>query len=143
MAMARITDAEIDKIVQLLTSWTGKLSWDLLRQRVNVLLGRTFTRQGLDKQEIISTAFQQAKDRLRGRPKTSEAKEDGVSPELAAARRRIDNLVAEIEVFKSERDRFLEKFATWLYNARSRGISEFDLNTPLPAVDRDSSESKR
>ena len=141
MADARLTDAEVDKIVNLLTTWQGKLSWELLLRRVTPLLGRDFTRQGLDKQQSISIAFKQAKDRIRIRAKKAPRDRDSdLPPELAAAQRRIDNLMAEVKLLKAEKDKFLERFATWLYNARSRGLSEIDLNSPLPPVDRDKSE---
>lgn len=144
MAKARLSEKEIEQIVGLLTGWSGKLSWELLLRRAEVLLRRSFTRQGLDKNTTISTAFRQAKSRLRTPLKRSANVTEGdLPPELALAQRRIDNLVAEVEVLKAERDRLLERFATWLYNARSRGISEFDLNRKLPDIDRDSSERKR
>ncbi|MBB4585579.1 vacuolar-type H+-ATPase subunit E/Vma4 [Rhizobium leguminosarum] len=135
MAKARLTDDEIERIVGLLTMWKGELSWDLLTERIESMLRRSFTRQGLNKQENILTAFQQAKARLRSTPPDPS----GLSPELAVAQARIDSLVAEVGVLKAERDRLNEKFATWLYNARSRGISTVDLNRPLPEVDRDRS----
>lgn len=138
MAVARLTAVEIDRIVGILTSWEGKLSWELLLRRVRPILKRPFTRQGLDKHEPIRIAFKQAKERLRTSSKTAIL--DRVPPELALAQRRIDSLVAEVKVLKGERDRFLEKFATWLYNARSRGISEVDLNRSLPSVDRRGSD---
>lgn len=103
------------------------------------LLRRPFTRQGLDKQDNIRTAFQQAKVRIRtAKPEASEK-----LPEIDLMQRTIDGLRAEIAVMKAERGRFAEKFATWLYNARSRGISEFELNRQLPEVDRDGSTKKR
>ncbi|MGR9231895.1 hypothetical protein ACU8NU_10055 [Rhizobium leguminosarum] len=141
MAEARLTEAEVDKIVSLLTSWRGKLSWELLLQRVAPILKRDFTRQGLDKQETISLAFKQAKDRLRLRPKRPSAGDDiDLPPELAATLRRVENLKAEVELLQAEKQRLLERFATWLYNARCRGLSEADLNNPLPPVDRGKSE---
>lgn len=143
MSKRRLSEKEIQQIVGLLTAWRGKLSWKLLLGRVEALLGRPFTRQGLDKNETISIAFQQAKDRIRSRPKRTAAVESDSPPELALVQRRIDSLVAEVEVLKAERDRLLERFATWLYNARSRGVSEFDLNRKLPDVERESSERRR
>ncbi len=141
MAESRLTDAEVDKIVTILTTWQGKLSWELLLQRVAPVLKRQFTRQGLDKQVTISIAFKQAKDRTRIRAlKGPKVRDPDLPPELAAALRRIDNLKAEVDLLHTEKDRLLERFATWLYNARSRGISEYDLNQPLPKVDRDKSE---
>ncbi|NEH27458.1 hypothetical protein [Rhizobium ruizarguesonis] len=144
MAEARLTGAEVDKIVNLLTTWQGKLSWELLLRRMRPLLGRDFTRQGLDKQQSISIAFKQAKERTRIRAKKAPAGGDpDLPPELASALRRIDNLKAEVELLQAEKDRLLERFATWLYNARSRGISDYDLSQPLPPVDRDKSDGKR
>lgn len=141
MADARLTDPEVDKIVGLLTTWQGKLSWELLLLRVIPILGRDFTRQGLDKQPLISAAFKQAKDRLRIRAKkASSSSVDNRMPELVAAENRIENLLAEIAVMKAEKDRLLERFATWLYNARSRGLTQSDLSHPLPRIDRDHSE---
>ncbi len=137
MAKARLTDEEIDRIVALLVSWRGKLSWDLLTKKVGVSLKRSFTRQGLDKQENIRTAFQQAKERLRSTPARKSS--DEMSAELAMVLGRVDRLEAELAVMKAERNRFLQKFATWQYNARSRGMSEADLNMPLPRVGRDRS----
>lgn len=140
MAVARLTEAEVDKIVTLLTGWQGKLSWELLLIRIKPFLKREFTRQGLDKQETISIAFKQAKDRLRLRTKKPAPDRGDMPPELAAALSRVDNLIAEVDMLKVERDRLLERFATWLYNARTRGLSEMDLNQPLPLIDRDRSE---
>lgn len=140
MAKARLTDDEIERIVSLLISWQGKLSWELLTEQVGVTLKRPFTRQGLDKQENIRTAFQQAKGRLRSSSVTPSASE--MSTKLAMALGRVDRLEAEVAVLKAERSRFNEKFATWQYNARSRGLSQADLNMPLPRVDRDRSTAK-
>lgn len=143
MARTRLSDQEIEQIVGLLTSWTGELSWELVVIRVKALLKRPFTRQGLDKQQPIRFAFKQAKTRLRTRPrKVKLGAEDGMSPELAAAQRQIDNLRAEIKVLKAEKNALLERFATWTYNARSRGLSEEALNRKLPPVDRRPSEKK-
>lgn len=140
MAKARLTDDEIDRIVAMLVSWQGKLSWDLLTGQVEVILKRTFTRQGLDKQDNIRVAFQQAKDRLRSSPLATPPPE--MSAELALALSRVDRLEAQIAVLKAERNRFLQKFATWQYNARSRNMSEADLNIALPRVERDRSTAE-
>ncbi|MDX0442751.1 hypothetical protein GOD94_16205 [Sinorhizobium medicae] len=137
MAKARLTEDEIDRIVGLLVGWQGDLSWDLLTERVEAVLKRPFTRQGLSKQENVLVAFQQAKDRLRSSPKTPS--HSAISAELGVALGRVATLEAEIAVLKAERNRFYEKFATWQYNARSKGLSEADLNMPFPKVERDGS----
>ena len=139
MAKARLTNDEIERIVELLTSWRGTLSWELLLERVEAILRRPFTRQGLAKQDNIQTAYQQAKNRIRlAKPTYSES-----LPEIELMQNTIDSLRAKIAVMEAERGRYEEKFATWLYNARSRGISELDLNRHLPEVDRDGSTKKR
>ena len=139
MAKARLTSDEIEQIVELLTSWRGELTWELLLERVEALLRRTFTRQGLAKQENIQTAYQQAKNRIRlAKPTYSKP-----LPEIELMQNTIDSLRAKMAVMEAERGRYEEKFATWLYNARSRGISELDLNRRLPDVDRNGSVKKR
>lgn len=140
MAKARLTSNEIEQIVELLTSWRGTLSWELLLKRVEAILRRPFTRQGLAKQENILTAYQQAKNRIRlVQPTCSKPKNSEPLPEIELMQNTINSLRAKIAVMEAERGRYDEKFATWLYNARSRGISEFDLNRHLPEVDRDRS----
>ncbi|MBA4784382.1 MAG: hypothetical protein H2046_01275 [Rhizobiales bacterium] len=138
MAKGRLTSEDIEQIVGLLTSWRGKLTWELLLKRVEALLRRKFSRQGLNKHDNLRTAFQQAKKRLR----TSEPKPSKPLPEIELLQRTIDSLQAELAVIKAERGRYEEKFVTWLYNARSRGVSELDLNRRLPEVDRGRSIKK-
>ncbi|NTZ89280.1 hypothetical protein [Agrobacterium tumefaciens] len=139
MAKARLTDDEIERIIELLTSWRGTLSWELLMDRVEKLLRRSFTRQGLAKQVNIQTAYQQAKERIReGKPTHKEA-----LPEIVLMQQTIDSLRAKIAVMEAERGRYQEKFAIWLYNARIRGLSELALNSQLPEVDRNESKKKR
>jgi len=139
VAKARLKTDEIERIVDMLTSWRGDLTWDRLLQRVEKLLRRSFTRQGLAKQENIQTAYQQAKDRLR----TDKPRDVAPRLEIELLQSTIESLRARIAVIEAERGRFEEKFATWLYNARSRGISELDLNRRLPDVDRDGSVKER
>jgi hypothetical protein len=140
VAKTRLTRDEIERIIEVLTSWQGKLSWDLLLARVKkTVLRRPFTRQGLAKQENILAAYQLAKERLRaGRPAPSP-----LPPELELMQNTIISLRGKIAVLESERGRFEEKFATWLHNARGQGISVAELNRPLPKADRDRSDKSR
>lgn len=143
MSNTRLSNDDVDRIVGLLSSWTGKLTWTHLVDRVEGVLGTRYTRQGLDKHFSITTAFKKAKERNRKRnPLKLKPDDEGLPPDLAMALRTNEALRAQIEVLKAERDRFLEKFAVWLYNARSRGLSEQDLNRSLPRIDRQGSEKK-
>lgn len=141
MVKAKLSDHDIDSIVNILTGWRGKLTWELLVDKVAAVLGRPFTRQGLDYHAAIKRAFTLAKTRLRkGKHATPQSPDTSV--ELAIAVDRVDVLQAEVTLLKQERNALLETFATWLYNARNRGLSERDLNRPLPVVERHGSDRK-
>jgi hypothetical protein len=141
MPKAKLSPDDIDHIVSLLTSWHGKVTWELLVDKVAAVLGRSYTRQALNAHEGIKRAFDLAKNRAR-RGKRVNPVSPNVSPELATALDRVENLRAEVALLKQERNGFLETFAIWLYNARNRGLSERDLNQPLPTVERHRSDRK-
>ena len=139
MPKAKLSSDDIDQIVNVLTGWRGKLTWDRLVDKIAAVLGRTYTRQALNAHDQIKRAFDLAKRRARDGKRIDPAPPHG-SPELVTALDRVEILRAEVALLKQERDGFLETFATWLYNARNRGLSERDLNQPLPAVERHRSD---
>lgn len=141
MPKAKLSSDDIDHIVSLLTSWRGKLTWDLLVDKIAAILGRSYTRQALNAHVEIKRAFDLAKNRSRQGKRTDSGPQH-TSPELATALERVETLRAEVALLKQERNDFLQTFATWLYNARNRGLSERDLNQPLPAVERHRSDRK-
>lgn len=147
MAKARLSDGEVDKIVAALAGWEGKLSWELLVEHVDDLLGRPFTRQGLDKQFAVANAFTAAKERLRarrGKSKSTGGKANvGMAPELATALKRVETLLAENASLRVERERYRETFARWLFHARNKGMSERELNVPLEKAERNASEKAK
>lgn len=150
MPKPKLSADDIDGIVHLLTSWRGRLTWELLVDKVTAVLGRSYTRQALDAHDEINRAFKLAKDRSREDngtrkdrrfgPDDHEASDKDIialQKELAIAVERVESLKAEVVLLKQERNTFLETFATWLYNARNRKMTEKDLNLPLPEVQRD------
>jgi hypothetical protein len=143
MAKVKLTPQDVENIVDLLTKWKGKLTWGQLVDKVTAMLGRSYTRQALNDHQQVKRAFQVAKDRVRSRgPKSKNVDAADLPPELAAALQRIENQRAEIATLKAERNALLEKFATWLYNARNRSLTEDDLNRPLPPIERHRSDRK-
>lgn len=142
MPKAKLSVDDIDRIVTLLIGWRGKLTWELLNDKVAAVLGRSYTRQALDAHADIKRAFASAKTRSRG-AKHADPRSGHITVELATALDRVNALQAEVTLLKQERNAFLETFATWLYNARNRGLSERDLNRPLPVVERHGSDRKR
>lgn len=141
MAKAKLSVDDIDSIVNILTGWRGKLTWELLVDKVAAILGRPFTRQALDSHAAIKRAFALAKKRFR-EGKHAAPQPPHTSVELAIALDRVDALQAEVTLLKQERNALLETFATWLYNARNRGLAERDLNRPLPLVERHGSDRR-
>jgi hypothetical protein len=137
----KLSPNDIDHVVNLLTSWRGKLTWDLLVDKVTAVLGRPYSRQALDAHDSINVAFGLAKKRVREAKPASRGSPE-TSRELATEQDRVETLRAEVAVLKQQRDAFLETFAIWLYNARNRGLTERELNQPLPAVERHRSAEK-
>lgn len=126
-------DADIKEIVEILDGWTGKLTWELLIDAIELRMHNRYTRQALHKHERIRHAFDLLKKEFSGRD--GEIKRVG-SPELQAALERIARLEAENRRLESENERLLEQFVRWAYNAHTRGLDHAFLNQPLPFVNR-------
>lgn len=129
-----LTDTAIKDIVQILDGWSTKLTWNLLRDKVEQRLRVRYTRQALSHHDRISLAFTTRKAAFSkgvgSRPKNSD------NPELEKTLERLDRLKAENERLEAENDRLLEQFARWAYNASMRNLSQNFLNQPLPPVNR-------
>lgn len=137
-----VTDADIDQVVGILDGWGGKLTWDLLVDKVEERLHVRYTRQGLDKHERVKVAFSVRKKAL-ARARDRAERPPSESPELDAAEQSIVRLKGENDRLKAENQRLLEQFARWAYNAHTRGLAEGFLNQPLPPVDRDRTERSK
>jgi hypothetical protein len=126
-------DAEIKQIVGILDGWSGKLTWDLLINAIELRVFSRYTRQALYKHERIRNAFELKKSESSGGGKgvTRVA-----SPQLQIALDRIARLESENRRLESENNQLLEQFARWAYNAHTRGLDHEFLNRPLPSVNR-------
>lgn len=129
-----LTDQDIADIVSILDGWSGKLNWDLLIAAVEQRKRVTYTRQALHKYERIQHAFSLRKQAISDGAGVVQKVE---SPELQAALERIARLEGENTRLEAENQRLLEQFATWAYNAHTRGLDNTFLSRPLPSVDRD------
>ncbi len=136
-----LRDEDIARIVETLDGWTGKLSWELLIEAVEKRMLTRYTRQALHKHARIKDAFSQRKKHLSGSADSTQ-KRTG-SPELLLALDRIERLKGENERLAAENTRLLEQFATWAYNAYTRGLDEALLSRPLPVVDRQQTPARR
>ena len=131
------TDQDIEQIVGLIDGCQDKLTWDWLCDRCTETIGRKPTRQALSRYARIKTAFNHKKKRLK-----NGLVEIKTPPSLKVAGQRIKRLEEVNARLKKENDLLLEQFVIWQYNAYLHGLTEDNLNNPLPSIDRGSSESE-
>lgn len=127
-----LTDADIKHIVEILDGWSGKLSWELLIDAIELRLFNRYTRQALFKHERLRNAYELQKKNpslVGNQGKTN-------SPELQMALDRIARLEAENRRLEAENEHLLEQFVRWAYNAHTRGLDKDFLSKPLPGVNR-------
>lgn len=126
-----LTDRDIQRVVELLDGWRGKLTWEILASACKPIIGTAPARQTLYRCTRIAQAYEQAKAR------TKEVRGPSKSlPTVQTALDRIARLTAENERLQMENSRLLEQFVVWQYNAHVRGLTAAQLNAPLPALDR-------
>lgn len=126
-----LSDRDIGRIVELLDGWQDKLGWDELCKACGPVIGTIPVRQTLYRIVRIRNAYHAVKERLKG--SDGEVK---VPSSMRAAAERIARLEHENERLKRENSQLLQQFVCWQYNAHVRGMSDVDLNKPLPAIDR-------
>lgn len=126
-----LTDRDIQRVVEMLDGWRGKLTWQRLSSACKQVIGTSPARQTLYRCTRVAQAFEQA----RARPK-DEQKPAKSLPTVQTALDRIARLTAENERLQMENSRLLEQFVVWQYNAHVRGLTSAQLNAPLPAIDR-------
>jgi hypothetical protein len=127
-------ETEIESIIGIIRAWPKeRITWSDLCARTEPLLGFMPSRQGLYQREEIRNAFQAKQKGLRISPKTAAP----MPSSLAVASMRISNLNAQIREKDLIINRMRDQFIRWQYNAYLGGISEADLEKPLPGVDRE------
>jgi len=141
MRAKNLKDQDIASIVSILDGWSGKLSWDLLIEAIEVRRLGCYTRQALHKHVRIREAFGLTKIRLANSSSIEKVSKE-LDPEMRVAFQLIERLEAEKLRLTLENNRLLEQFVCWAYNAHTRGLSKDFLNQPLPRVDREQSVRK-
>ncbi len=134
---AKNIDADIVRsAVQIIDSWaTNKLTWELLIEALSASGLPTYTRQALDRQPRIKSAYGVRVETLR-----AQRSKLGGEPKAIVDIRdaRVLSLEATVKRLTKENDFLLEKFMRWLYNATAAGLSPEELDRPLPDIDRNS-----
>ena len=121
---SNITEKIIEDILKVINSFSEKISWGVVLEKVANEVGERYTEQGLRKHQKIADAYSVkkvllAKQRELGGGRTAQT----------AIARRILALEAENSLLKEENRRLSEKFAVWAHNAAGNGLTEDVLNT--------------
>ena len=130
-----LTEGDVSAIVELIDGWPSeKLTWEKLCDGARDVVGKRPTRQSLNSHKAIRDAYVARKKGLR---------RQGIRvvrpANLTMAAERLRNLEAKVEKLRLENNTLLERFVVWQYNAYKHGLSDRDLNEPLPRIDRDRS----
>jgi hypothetical protein len=124
----KLSDERIEAILEILDRWSGKLTWEKLIDVIEQKLMCRYTRQALDGHERVALSFRLAKKRIRGetgRPPVED-------PALQKAYERIAGLEAKLDRVLGENEQLISKFIRWAYNAHLKGMTERQLDQPLP-----------
>jgi len=133
-----LTKERLQVVLDVLDSWKGKLTWDLLIDAVEKATGFTYSRFTFAEYPQIANAFSFKKDALRGTWKgdRSEPRDERVR----AALEQVDRYKAKAQRLEQENQLLLEQFVTWAHNAERKGVTVTMLNAPLPKPNRDRSK---
>ncbi|QIB50727.1 hypothetical protein [Pseudomonas sp. OIL-1] len=130
---------DVRAIISLIHSWNEqRLTWERICSCAEPLVGKKPTRQSLNANTDIATAYRLAKKRKRegepAKPRPSS---------LAAAASRIANLERELAAIREQNRMYKQQFVVWQYNAYKYGLKGGQLNEPLPKIDRERSDQAK
>lgn len=130
-----LSDRDIDKVIGMLDGWRDELTWESLCAACYNAIGTTPVRQTLYRIERVRQAYLVAKERIR-----NGAEDLPIPTSLRVAAERIARLENENKRLKRELAALLHQFVVWQYNAHVKGLTNVDLNRPLPTIDRGGTE---
>ncbi|MGI1678711.1 MAG: hypothetical protein K6L75_08275 [Cellvibrionaceae bacterium] len=124
----RLTDSDIEKAVELLDGWSGKLTWDIYLSVLEADLGHRYTKAAMLRHDRIKSSWDAAKSRVR----SIEGGHGSVG--LRQANKRIHELNGRLERLTNENHQLLEQFVRWSHNAVLMGMKPEELDRPLPSA---------
>ena len=131
-----LTQTDVEAIISIIYAWKDeKLTWEGICEASESIIGKNPTRQSLNANKLIKEAYSSKK---------STIKMSGIvvskPSNLNMASDRIGRLQSEIESLKRKNSALLEQFVIWQYNAYKYGMKEYQLNEPMPRIDRERTE---
>jgi len=131
-----LSKRNIESIVNHILGWGDeKITWDMVLDEIEPLIGFRPARQTLYANSHIRDAFKSRKIGIRQRGQDKPRPSN-----LNVAADRIAFLRAENDMLKQKNSALLEQFVRWQYNAYKYGVTEVKLNEPLPMIDRERTE---
>lgn len=133
-----LTQEHITTVLDTLDTWRGKLTWNLLLDKLEAEWGHRYSRFTLAGYPEIANAFGHRKDTLRGT--LPESRGTPSDERVRAAIEQAERFKAKAQRLEAENNLLLEQFVTWAFNAENKGVTMDMLNKPLPKPDRDQSK---
>ncbi len=134
-----LSKIDLKSILNLIHGWPNdKLTWGDICEAAEPLVGKRPTRQSLNSHEEIVNAYQAKKTGL----KTQGQREPRPSS-LKVAVARNCKLESELAQVREQNRALKEMYVVWQYNTYKRGITERELNAPLPAIDRERTDREK
>jgi hypothetical protein len=124
-----ITPEIMKEIFEILDGWKGKITWELLIYAIAKRTFQEYTRQTLHGHEEIRSAFASKKGKA---PLAIDGRKKIYKPEEAFESQRNKKLKEENIRLQAHVDFLIEKFNRWSYNAYIKGVTEKQLEQPLP-----------
>lgn len=136
-----LTQEHIATTLDTLDTWRGKLTWDLLLDKLEEVWGYRYSRFTLSGYAEVANAFMHRKDALRGT--LPVARGTPKDERVRAAIEQADRFKAKVARLEAENNLLLEQFVTWAHNAEKKGVTMDMLNKPLAKPDRDRSKGEK
>lgn len=132
-----ITEKNLPSILGLINTWEGKLTWELLCQKVAIMIDVKggVQRQSLSSYKDIQDAYSRRKTFLKERFSQPEpTKERDVTLEYLI--KKVALLENELARLNSLNDAYKQRFIVWQYNAYMHGVRMTSIdNFPTDSTD--------
>ena len=126
--MGHLTKKDEARIIKIIEDWSeSKLTWPLLVEACKTKLGIGRARQSLMKIPAIDMAMKDRKAALK-----APTEKAGWINDIQKANERIEKLTEANQKLKAVNNALLERFKIWQANADMRGVSQRQLDQPLP-----------
>lgn len=126
----KLTPERVKEIVHIIENFGGEISWQKVVESIERALLIRYTRQALASHKVIQNAF------VAAGLKSALARSKTPTGRRARGDARVERYKADNDRLLKENDRLINLHIIWLYNATLHGLSEEQLNMPIPPVNR-------